>query len=56
MHCVAAIDDAVRACPGVSDVNIDLKTGSVQVCETEIDEGQVVSTIDALGYTVSRLS
>ncbi len=55
-HCVAAIDDAVRSCPGVSDVNIDLKTGSVQVHGTEIDEEQVVSTIDSLGYTVSRLS
>jgi len=55
-HCVAAIDDAIRSCPGVSDVNIDLKTGSVQVYGTEIDEGQVASTIDALGYTVSRSS
>jgi copper chaperone CopZ len=52
-HCVAAIDDAVRSCPGVSDVDIDLKTKSVQVHGKEIDEGQVVSTIDALGYTVS---
>ncbi|MEA1871473.1 MAG: permease [Candidatus Bipolaricaulota bacterium] len=55
-HCVAAIDDAVRSCPGVSDVNIDLKTGSVQVHGKEIDEEQVVSAIGALGYTVSRLS
>jgi copper chaperone CopZ len=56
IHCVAVINDAVRSCPGVSDVNIDLKTGSVQVRGTEIDEGQVVSAIDALGYTVAQLS
>jgi uncharacterized membrane protein YraQ (UPF0718 family)/copper chaperone CopZ len=55
-HCVAAIDDAVRSCPGVSDVNINLKTKSVQVHGTDIDEKQVVSTIDSLGYTISRLS
>jgi copper chaperone CopZ len=56
IHCVAVINDAVRSCPGVSDVNIDLKTKSVQVCGTEIDEAQIVSTIDALGYTISRSS
>ena len=55
-HCVAAIDDAVRSCPGVSNVNIDLKTKSVQVYGTEIDEEQVISTIAALGYAVSRPS
>jgi len=55
-HCVTAIDDAVRSCPGVNDVTIDLKTGAVQVRGTEINEGQIVSAIDSLGYTVSRLS
>jgi hypothetical protein len=55
-HCVTAIDDAVRSCPRVSAVNVDLKTGSVQVYGTEINEEQVVSTIDALGYAVSRPS
>ena len=53
-HCVTAIDSAVRACAGVSDVNADVKTGLVRVRGTDIDEGQVVSTIDTLGYSVSR--
>jgi len=48
-HCVAAVDKAVRAVPGVIDAAVDLAAGAVKVMGT-FDRQQVVEAIKAAGY------
>jgi copper chaperone CopZ len=48
-HCVAAVDKAVRAVPGVTDAAVDLAGGTVRVSGT-VDRQQVVEAIKAAGY------
>jgi copper chaperone len=48
-HCVAAVDKAVRAVPGVTDATVDLAAGAVKVAGT-FDRLQVVQAIKTAGY------
>ena len=48
-HCVAAVDKAVRAVPGVIDAAVDLAAGAVKVMGA-FDRQQVVEAIKAAGY------
>jgi copper chaperone CopZ len=48
-HCVAAVDKAVRAVPGVTDATVDLQAGTVQMTGA-FDRQQVIEAIKAAGY------
>jgi copper chaperone CopZ len=48
-HCVAAVDKAVRAVPGVTDAAVDLAAGAVKVTGA-FDRQQVVQAIKTAGY------
>jgi copper chaperone CopZ len=48
-HCVAAVDKAVRAVPGVACATVDLAGGAVKVTGL-FDRQQVVQAIKAAGY------
>ena len=48
-HCVAAVDKAVRAVPGVTDAAVDLAAGAVKVTGA-VDQKQVIEAIKAAGY------
>lgn len=48
-HCVAAVDKAVRAVPGVTDAAVDLASGSVKVTGA-FDQQLVIEAIKAAGY------
>jgi copper chaperone len=51
-HCVAAVDRAVRAVPGVTGASVDLQAGLVTV-EGAFDRAQVVEAIKKAGYEAS---
>ena len=48
-HCVAAVDKAVRAVPGVAGAVVDLTAGAVKVSGS-FDRQQVVEAIKTAGY------
>jgi copper chaperone CopZ len=48
-HCVAAVDKAVRAVPGVTDAAVDLAAGAVKVTGA-FERSQVIEAVKAAGY------
>jgi copper chaperone CopZ len=54
MHCVRAVQTALCALPGVSDVSADLKTGKVtlQYDPALCKPAQVVAAIEEEGYAI----
>lgn len=48
-HCVAAVDKAIRAVPGVTEAAVDLASGSVKITGA-FDRQQVIEAIKAAGY------
>jgi copper chaperone len=52
-HCVAAVTTELTALPGVDDVAVDLKAGTVTVSGTSlIDEAAVGAGVREAGYTL----
>lgn len=49
-HCVANVDKNVKSLEGVTDAQVDLQSGKVEVIGNVSDE-KVASLIDSLGYT-----
>lgn len=54
-HCVAAVRQELGTLDGVSDVQVDLASGAVEVRSTRaLDEAELVAAIDEAGYRVVR--
>jgi copper chaperone CopZ len=51
-HCVATVEKAVRAIPGVIEATVDLKNGVARV-RGAFDRQQVIKAIEAAGYEAS---
>jgi len=50
-HCVRAVSTEVKELPGVSDVDVDLASGSLTVSsEGALDEGLVRAAVEEAGY------
>ncbi|MBW3614603.1 MAG: heavy-metal-associated domain-containing protein [Actinobacteria bacterium] len=50
-HCVSAVKGELGKLDGVSDVDVDLATGTVTVTsETELDAATVEAAVDEAGY------
>jgi copper ion binding protein len=53
-HCVAAVTEEVGAIPEVTDVQVDLASGRVDVTSTRpIDHDAMVAAIDEAGYELA---
>jgi copper ion binding protein len=52
-HCVRSVTEEVGAIDGVTEVSVDLPTGSVTVRSTEtVDETAVRAAVEEAGYQV----
>jgi copper chaperone len=52
-HCVQAVTNEVKKIEGVTDVDIDLESGSVRVSsETPVDDATFRTAVDEAGYEV----
>ena len=49
-HCVAAVTHALRECPGVASVKVDLAAGRASVAGENLDRGQLLAAGAAAGY------
>jgi copper ion binding protein len=53
-HCVAAVERQVGAIAGVTDVFVELSTGSVLVTSTRpVDRQEMTAAIDEAGYELA---
>jgi copper chaperone len=53
-HCVASVTEEVREIPGVTEVRVDLASGSLSVTSGSlIDEGAVRAAVAEAGYQLS---
>jgi copper ion binding protein len=53
-HCASAVSAEVGRIPGVTDVQVDLATGSVAVTsERPADDTAVAAAVDDAGYAVA---
>ncbi|WP_232664619.1 heavy-metal-associated domain-containing protein [Pseudonocardia sp. TRM90224] len=52
-HCVASVTEEVGALAGVTDVQVDLPTGTVTVTSARpLDDADVRAAVEEAGYTV----
>nr|WP_294692730.1 heavy metal-associated domain-containing protein [uncultured Friedmanniella sp.] len=50
-HCVSSVTEEVTKIPGVTDVQVDLATGSVTIAsDTPVDAAAVKDAVDEAGY------
>lgn len=50
-HCVRAVTEEIDRLPGVTDVNVDLASGTVTVSsDAPLDEDAVRAAVDEAGY------
>jgi len=50
-HCVSSVTEEVANIPGVTEVQVDLKSGAVTVTsETPVEETAVKAAVDEAGY------
>ena len=53
-HCVSAVTEEVGAVPGVTEVVVDLETGSLTVSsDTPVDDDAVAAAVDEAGYALA---
>lgn len=54
-HCASSVREEVGALPGVSDVEVDLDTGSVTITSTDtIEPAAVKAAVAEAGYQVAE--
>ena len=51
-HCVASVTEALKAIPGISEVQVDLQKGEARY-EGEVDAVVVQETISKTGFEVT---
>ncbi|ANH89738.1 heavy-metal-associated domain-containing protein [Streptomyces sp. NPDC057197] len=49
-HCAAGVTAEVNAVPGVTEVSVDLKSDTVRVTGTRLDDALLRSAIERAGY------
>jgi copper chaperone len=53
-HCVASVTEEVQEIPGVTDVRVDLASGSLTITSTQpVGEGAVRAAVDEAGYQLA---
>ena len=53
-HCVSAVTEEVGAVPGVTEVVVDLETGTLTVTsENPVDDDAVAAAVDEAGYALA---
>jgi copper chaperone CopZ len=54
-HCVGAVSAEIRQIAGVTDVAVDLSSGTVTVTSDQpVDDAAVAAAVDEAGYALAR--
>ena len=53
-HCAASVSEEIREIPGVTDVDVTVDTGAVQVTSDQpLDESAVQAAVEEAGYALA---
>ena len=53
-HCVSSVTNEISKIPGVTDVDVDLDVGSVEITSDEpIEAADVAAAVEEAGYVVA---
>lgn len=53
-HCEASVRDEVSKLPGVENVNVSARTGTLNISSTDpVDPGAVLAAVSEAGYTAT---
>ena len=52
-HCKSAVENGLRAVPGVASVDVDLETKRVRVIGSDLSDDALRAAIDHAGYDVA---
>ena len=55
-HCKETATEAINSCHGVEDVSIDLESGQALIGGKNLDEKEIINSINSVGFSVSNLS
>ena len=55
-HCKETATEAINSCHGVEDVSIDLESGQALISGKNLDEKEIITSINSVGFSVSNLS
>ncbi|TLP71752.1 heavy-metal-associated domain-containing protein [Nesterenkonia sphaerica] len=54
-HCESSVRTEVSQVPGVTEVDVSAKTGTLTVtAENSINDAEVIAAVDEAGYTAAR--
>jgi copper chaperone len=54
-HCVSSVGSEIGQIPGVTDVQVDLASGTVAVTsEQPVDDAAVAAAVDEAGYELAK--
>ena len=55
-HCKETATEAINSCHGVEDVSIDLESGQALISGKNLDEKEIITSINSVGFSISNLS
>ena len=55
-HCKQTATEAIESCNGVKKVDIDLDSGTANVYGNEISDGEIISAIKSVGFSIKKHS
>ena len=55
-HCTETATEAINSCHGVEDVSIDLESGQALISGKNLDEKEIITSINSVGFSISNLS
>ena len=55
-HCKETATEAINSCHGVEDVSIDLESGQALISGKNLNEKEIITSINSVGFSVSNLS
>ena len=54
-HCKETATEAINSCHGVEDVSIDLESGQALISGKNLDEKEIITSINSVGFSISNL-
>ena len=55
-HCTETATEAINSCHGVEDVSVDLESGQALISGKNLDEKEIITSINSVGFSISNLS
>ena len=51
-HCKETVTEAIKTCDGIQDVTINLESGETFIYGNNLNEQQIISSINDVGYSI----